>query len=283
MTITLTADHIRAVAPSNPDPVSVVVALVPVLTKYAIDQTPERLGMFLAQWSHESNFIGVREDMNYKDPQRIFDLFGNRGRRFQTVKQCVPLAKNPQRLANAVYNGRMGNRPGSTDGWLYRGGGWPQLTGLDAYTGYGQRLGIDLRGNPDLILRPDVSAAVCGLYWADRHLNQFADAGDLITVTQKINGGQNGADDRLARYRAVIGLLRAAPPVVATTPAPAPPLVTAPAVMYLYSQNRDPDGTLRTDWTSIAVDTAGRVLLGADQKPRTVYMPPALAAQKGLN
>lgn len=66
---------------------------------------------------------------------------------------------------------------------------------------------------------------------------------------------------------------------VAPTPAP-PAAATVP--LYLYSQNRDPNGTLRPDWTSIAVDPSGRVLLGADKHPRTVYMPPELAAAKGL-
>ncbi|GAA3995137.1 hypothetical protein GCM10022631_01590 [Deinococcus rubellus] len=56
----------------------------------------------------------------------------------------------------------------------------------------------------------------------------------------------------------------------------------APTPLYLYSQNRDPDGKLRLDWTSIAVDAQGRVLLGADKHPRTVYVPPELAAAKGL-
>jgi len=220
MTITLTAAHIQAVAPSHLGPTSVVAVLRSVLEQYQIDQTPERLGMFLAEWAHESNFISVRENMNYRDAQHIFDTFSNRGRRFQNKAQCVPLVNNPQALANAVYNGRMGNRPGSNDGWLYRGGGWPQLTGRDAYAGYGSRLGLDLLGNPSLILKPEVSAAVCGLFWSDRGLNRFADAGDLVSVTQKINGGQNGADDRLARYRAVIPLLRAQ--VAAPAPAGVP-------------------------------------------------------------
>ena len=217
MTIILTADHIRAVAPSNPDPAAVALVLRPVLEQYQIDQTPERAGMFAAQWAHESNFVAVRENMNYSDAGRIFRLFNNSGRRFRNEAQCVSLVNNPQALANAVYNARMGNRPGSNDGWLYRGGGWPQLTGRDAYAGYGTRLGVDLLGNPSLILKPEVSAAVCGLFWSDRGLNRFADAGDLVSVTQKINGGQNGADDRLARYRAVIPLLR----TQAATPAPA--------------------------------------------------------------
>lgn len=215
MKLVLSPDHILLVAPGHLDPGAVVAALAPVISRHEVDATPERLGMFIAQWGHESNFVGVRENLNYSSARHIFDTFNNRRRRFQTVAQCVPLVNNPQALANAVYNGRMGNRPRSNDGWVYRGGGWPQLTGRDAYRAYGQRLGLDLEGNPNLILRADVSAAVAGLFWATkrlpgdpRSLNQMADAGDLISVTQAINGGQNGDDDRLARYRRVIGALR---------------------------------------------------------------------------
>ena len=36
-------------------------------------------------------------------------------------------------IANQAYNGRMGNRPGTNDGWNYRGGAPAQRTGRDAY------------------------------------------------------------------------------------------------------------------------------------------------------
>ncbi|KQR25564.1 hypothetical protein [Deinococcus sp. Leaf326] len=53
-----------------------------------------------------------------------------------------------------------------------------------------------------------VAALIAAAFWNDRGLNSRADAGDLIAVTQAINGGQNGAADRLARYRNIIGTLR---------------------------------------------------------------------------
>ncbi len=204
MNLVLNVDHIRAVAPSNPSPQLVVDALLPVLAKYEIDRTPERMAMFLASWAHESNFICQSENLNYS-AQRLTEVWPNR---FPTLASAQPYAGNPQALANKVYNGRMGNRPGSNDGWTYRGRGWPQLTGRDAYRTYGGLIGRDLEGNPGLMLQADVSAAVCGAYWATRGLNRHADAGDMIAVTKGINGGQNGLEDRLRRYRAVIGMLR---------------------------------------------------------------------------
>ncbi|EYB67426.1 hypothetical protein DEIPH_ctg041orf0025 [Deinococcus phoenicis] len=220
MNLTLTPDHVRAVAPSNANPAAVVAALAPVITRYGIDQTPERLGMFLAQWAHESNFICTSENLNYS-AQRLSEVWPNRYAVNPRAAVKVPnavarrlAAAGPQAIASHCYGGRMGNGAETTgDGWTYRGRGWPQLTGRDAYRAYGRLIGMDLEGNPNLLLRADVSAAVAGAYWAHRRyqgrtLNELADAGHMISVTQAINGGQNGLQDRLARYRRVIGRLR---------------------------------------------------------------------------
>lgn len=204
MNLTLNAEHIRAVAPSNPDPDAVVRALAPVVARYEIDHTPERLGMFLAQWAHESNFICQSENLNYS-AARLCQVWP---KRFPNQSTAQPYANNPQALANKVYNGRMGNRLGSNDGWTYRGRGWPQLTGRDGYRTYGKLIGQPLEEQPNLMLQAEVSAAVCGAYWHTRGLNRHADKGDMIAVTRGINGGENGLDDRLTRYRKVIPLLR---------------------------------------------------------------------------
>ncbi|MVN88973.1 glycoside hydrolase family 19 protein [Deinococcus sp. HMF7620] len=210
MNLILTPEHIRAVA-TNPAPNGVVHALAPVIRRFDIDQTPERLGMFLAQWGHESNFVVQSENLNYS-AERLCQVWPNR---FPNMAAARPYARNPQALANKVYNGRMGNRAGSNDGWTFRGRGWPQLTGRDGYRAYGRLVGLDLEGNPDLLLRPEASAAVCGAFWTHKRLrsdprsaNQMADQGDMVSVTLLINGGENGLQDRLARYRRVIPLLR---------------------------------------------------------------------------
>ena len=43
---------------------------------------------------------------------------------------------------------------------LYYGRGYVQLTWLDNYKKLGDLLGVDLAGNPDLAMRPDISAAI---------------------------------------------------------------------------------------------------------------------------
>ena len=49
--------------------------------------------------------------------------------RFKSVEDAMPYTKNPEALANKVYNGRMGNQEGSQDGWKFSGKGFIQLTG----------------------------------------------------------------------------------------------------------------------------------------------------------
>ena len=105
------------------------------------------------------------------------------------------------------YDGRMGNIVAG-DGYKYRGRGWIQLTGKYNYTLYGQKLGIDLKNNPDLAGTPSIAAKVACLYWTDHGCNALADNRDFRTITKKINGGLNGYTDRLnwlAKIRHVVG------------------------------------------------------------------------------
>lgn len=59
----------------------------------------------------------------------------------------------------------MGKGPGQRVAYtqpphLYYGRGYVQLTWLSNYRGVGKRLGLDLAGNPDAALQPDVAAKI---------------------------------------------------------------------------------------------------------------------------
>src|ERR1700693_5637797 len=79
-----------------------------VFAKYGID-TPFVVAHLMAQISHE---CGARHDfiknLNYS-AQRMTQVWPSR---FRTIASAEPYAHNPQALANKVYNGRMGNKPG---------------------------------------------------------------------------------------------------------------------------------------------------------------------------
>lgn len=97
------------------------------------------------------------------------------------------------------YEGRddLGNtEPG--DGPRYKGRGLIQLTGRDNYRSYGDLLGVDLEGNPDLALEDRTSARILALYFAthglDPKIPESARQGRWQRVRELINGGHNGLD-----------------------------------------------------------------------------------------
>lgn len=97
----------------------------------------------------------------------------------------------------SAYEGRrdLGNvQPG--DGRRYKGRGVIQLTGRANYRYYGEILGLPLESNPQMAAEPDIAFQVASLYWLDRNLNTPADADDLNTITFRINGGENGLENR---------------------------------------------------------------------------------------
>ena len=107
-----------------------------------------------------------------------------------------------------VYSARMGNGPAeSGEGWLYRGRGLKQLTGKFNYEKCGASLGIDLVGNPDLLLEPMYAARSAGWFWKANNLASFADRGDLEGMTKKINGGLIGYAERKAKYDKVLAAM----------------------------------------------------------------------------
>jgi putative chitinase len=156
--------------------------------------TPDRWAMFLGQVGVEScQFTHFEENLNYGAAALVttwphhFD-----------AALAAQYARQPQRIANRAYAGRMGNGDEqSGDGWRYRGRGAIQLTGFNNYLAASQFLGIDLRGNPDLAAA-DARFAVSAWYWRTHGLNAFADAHDCAGATKAVNGGLLGLSQRQA-------------------------------------------------------------------------------------
>ncbi|EPO5569623.1 glycoside hydrolase family 19 protein [Klebsiella pneumoniae] len=165
----------------------------------AIDQA-----MFIAQCGHESlGFNRVVENFNYSiaglaDFVRYGRLTQNQanslGRR--QGESSLPLERQ-RAIANLVYSKRMGNN-GPTDGWFYRGRGLIQTTGLNNYRDCGNALKIDLVKQPELLAKDEYAARSAAWFYTSRGCLRYP--GDLTRVTQIINGGQNGIDDRRARF-----------------------------------------------------------------------------------
>lgn len=166
-----------------------------IVERYGINKTPRRFSHFMAQLAHESaNFSKLEENLYYR-PQRLLEVFA---RYFTDLTHAEQYARNPEKLANRVYANRMGNGDeASEDGYRYRGRGYIQLTGKDNYINIGDRIGKDLVNSPDLVAEdPKIALLVAADYWDSRNINAAADLDDVERVTELINGGHKGLDDR---------------------------------------------------------------------------------------
>ena len=168
--------------------------------------TPLRASMWLAQLSHESaDFSRFVEGLNYS-AEALVELFP---RHFDRAAATL-YARQPQRIANRLYAGRLGNGDEQGgDGWKFRGRGPIQLTGAAAYLEYGRALGVDLIGRPELLEDPALGFRAAARFWRVHEINTYADKGNVPGATRAINGGLNNLSDRQARYaraRAAFGI-----------------------------------------------------------------------------
>lgn len=101
--------------------------------------------------------------------------------------------------AQKTYQGRMGNnQPG--DGYKYRGRGFIGLTGKENYTNASRSLGINLVKDPDAVSKPDIAAKTSLWFWMTYVHSKISNWDDTVSVTQLVNGGQNGIDTRKQAY-----------------------------------------------------------------------------------
>jgi putative chitinase len=192
--IPVTMEQVKKLAPNiKPQYATAFQSADSVLAEYGINNNKLRLAHFMAQILHESGaFTILEENLNY-NAKRMTVVWH---KRFPTEADAAPYAHNPEKLANKVYGGRMGNvDPG--DGWKYRGRGLLQLTGRDSYKEHGKKIGVDLENNPDLAFS-DATLKIAAAEFKASGCNAFADADDIVKVTQAINNGQTGIDSRKA-------------------------------------------------------------------------------------
>ena len=176
--MSITVQQLLQILP-NAGPVAGV--FVPVLntamTRYQIIGT-KRVAAFIAQIGHESGQL-----------KYVKEIWG-------------------PTVAQTKYEGRkdLGNTVVG-DGFKYRGRGLIQITGRANYMVCGEGLGIDLIKHPELLEKPQHACMSAAWFWATKGINTLADAGPFDKITQRINGGQNGAADRQALYARALKVL----------------------------------------------------------------------------
>ena len=161
--------------------------------------TPAQQASWIGQCGHEcGNFRIMEENLNYRAPT-LLKLFPQTPKRVWgfTPESAAAYERQPQRIANRIYGNRMGNRDeASGDGFRFRGSGFLQLTGMNNFYHAGQALGVDFIMQPELVRTPMYAAQTAGWFWQTHKLNQYADSGDILTMTKRINGGTIGLEDR---------------------------------------------------------------------------------------
>jgi putative chitinase len=176
-----------------------------VLAKYGID-TPQDVADFMAQGTEETGGgEDIEEDLNYS-ALRLTQVWPSR---FPSVARAMPFAHSPRLLADNVYGGRFGNRPGTDDGYDFRGRGFIQVTFRGWYEKLSAVTGLDLVGKPDLVNDPAHFLEVGAAFWKIDGISLYADRGDFRGETLRLNGGYTNMATRLqwrATWRRALGV-----------------------------------------------------------------------------
>jgi predicted chitinase len=179
----LTVDQLRRIMPNlaTAKAESLLPHLNAAMAEFGID-TLLRTAAFAAQLAHESGEFRWMEE-----------IWGPTS----AQKRYEPQTDLSKRLGNSEAG----------DGLRFKGRGPIQLTGRANYSRFGNLLGLDLIGSPAQAAAPGVAFRIAALFWKNRGLNEFAEAGDFREVTRRINGGFNGLEDRLKYYERATSVL----------------------------------------------------------------------------
>ncbi len=168
-----------------------------------------RLAAFLANVLHETlGFSKIVESLNY-NPQGLRNTWPTRFTvaLANELGRLGPRPADQRAIAEIAYGGRMGNRPGTGDGFLFRGCGLMQTTGRENHERMATLLGCRAEEVPARLATREGAALSACVFWRDNGCNAPADRGDIRGVRVVINGGLNGIDDVEKRYAAACAVL----------------------------------------------------------------------------
>ena len=193
----ISQEQLAQILPGNPYLDHWCEALNKILPDYDIN-TPQRVAAFVAQAAHESGgFTALHENLNYR-PETLRKVFP---KYFPTDDLANQYAHNPEMIANRVYANRMGNGDeASGDGFRYCGRGLIQLTGKQNYQAFADSIETPVEQVPDFLQTFEGAVQSACWFWENNNLNQYADSGDILTMTKRINGGTIGLEDRQQHY-----------------------------------------------------------------------------------
>ena len=166
----ITPEQLSQIIPGNQYVDQWCEALNKILPDYGID-TPQRQAAFLAQCAHESaGFTALQENLNY----RAESLMRVWPRYFPTMEIATQYAHHPEPIANRAY-----------------------------------AIETLLEQIPEFLATFEGAIQSAAWFWDTNNLNQYADSGDITTMTRRINGGVLGLDDRIKHYNHALQVLTA--------------------------------------------------------------------------
>jgi putative chitinase len=203
----MTLEQLKQIIGKNPYAEYWHNALTILLPDYDIN-TPQRIAAFMAQCGHESaNFTALKENLNYRAAtlRKLFPKY------FPTDELANEYANKPNKqeaIANRIYANRMGNGDeASGDGYRYCGRGLIQLTGKENYSWFAASIEISVEEASEYLQTFEGAAQSACWFWETNKLNQWADKGDILTLTKRINGGTIGLEDRIKHYEHALHVL----------------------------------------------------------------------------
>jgi len=203
MSLPISKDQLSSILSNNKDAGSWYEPLAKILPKYDIT-TAHRVAAFIAQCAHESGqFTTIQENLNYSAEglNKVFPkYFINAGR------NAAEFSRQPEKIANVVYGGRMGNTE-QGDGWKHRGRGLIQLTGKDNYTLFAKSINMTVDQAIAYLETKEGAIESACWFWTKNNLNALADIQDMKALTRRINGGFNGLEDRMKYYNKALAVI----------------------------------------------------------------------------
>jgi len=151
----------------------------------------------------ESGFKPKDEiDYSSTSNSRIRSIFGKRVSKLSD-SELDSVKRDPKRFFDLVYGGRFGNA--RDEGYKYRGRGFNGLTFKGNYKKYGDMIGVDLVGNPDLANDPKVAAKLAVAFFtkgkSGDSLPKFQNKEEATKYFANVNSGGGstfGLDKALA-------------------------------------------------------------------------------------
>ena len=205
----ITTQQILAAAPNaHPDIVAGIVDhWGEVSTKWGLTTGNRALGFLSTAYEESGGFTVLSENLNYS-AARACQVFPSK---FPSGTSAAPYAYSPEKFADRVYGGRMGNSL-PDDGWRYRGQGLIQITGHDNFAMLEKLTGLPLLQTPSMATSDD-HLLECSVALFTRYpgILTYCDEGDWNAVWALVGSGRpNGPVINLANHQAALAALQCA-------------------------------------------------------------------------